>query len=971
MKTRNLFSCLLLSIVIFQALAADLPNPVSKSVLSADESQILGQDPIRLSSQVTAQQSLETKRNKLIVRDSHIVMISELGVTVLERTPQGLVRRHMQEFNTWQLNADTQIFASKDGKKLVWFIANKRVDVDIFADYTAAVNSQIDTTNCYAIFASDNPSEFVCYDGNSNQYKVMQVTNDGLNVLAQLPVTEEIKGNRMLYNSKDKLLVSAINNFDSQIINIFQLKNGEFKRTGRVLNNIDDHRSLNGYLYDVDNARLTMHNYHSRSVELPIDRISGVPGTLIHNAETIKTTNYYPDFNLVMTGEMAIARPDYSPAFLIKRDGLKFQKVDVDGFTNIDRNIAIHLNGAGTLELWKNTQWSLQQFDVEDGKTILKQSRGSKDRGLPALEGAYGFSSDDQRFWVYQSNDDVALLGLDASKTPQVLLELTKYDEYTPPVPYNTQFIKVSDGIYLLAGTSQYQLLTEDTNGRLKLTAPKNWPQSNYNDYSPTHVRSKDGFIYLSRSGLTVLKIGNGELDKVAVLQKDSNLTEFDRAGIRAVVELKGALYALMPDSGKIAQLRMKDGVLSAIKIGTMPKLQEPIIEGRDRIFSQNSPSVVLMPDNAGNLQVNSISYDNKPAYLHQQRFKFSKNVARNESWVSVNDAFTGVWQNQEVSGDCCDYYASTRILDGHLLTFNQDRRQIMTVYQINTAPYMPAQIEPIRFNQGVEVEIALSEFVRDDEQPSLEFSGISNDAFSLVDGNKLKYKGLIIGQGNLLLTASDGTLQAEVKLPYQINAAPALLMPLPVILANQNVAFQFDFNDYITDPEGSAISFAPQNLQGFSLSKSGILSGTATALGDISLPLQITDKAGAVLKTTATFKVNAAPALTGSNSASGKVNQIFALDLNTVITDAEKHRITLTAQGLPAGLSLNGAVISGTPTAAGTATVSITATDELGARNELSLSLSIAAEDKKGGGSVGFGLLALLAFVRGRRSWR
>ncbi|MDZ7870826.1 MAG: Ig domain-containing protein [Rheinheimera sp.] len=194
-------------------------------------------------------------------------------------------------------------------------------------------------------------------------------------------------------------------------------------------------------------------------------------------------------------------------------------------------------------------------------------------------------------------------------------------------------------------------------------------------------------------------------------------------------------------------------------------------------------------------------------------------------------------------------------------------------------------------------------------------------------------------------------------------------MRPLPVITANQNGLLQFDFNDYIEDPEGSAISFAPQNQQGFSLSKSGLLSGTATALADVSLPLQVTDKAGAVLKTTATIKVNAAPALTGSSTASGKVNQSFALDLNTVITDTEKHRITLTAQGLPAGLSLNGAVISGTPTAAGSATVSITAIDELGARNQLSLNLQIAPEDKKGGGAVGFGLLALLAFVRRRRS--
>ncbi len=135
-------------------------------------------------------------------------------------------------------------------------------------------------------------------------------------------------------------------------------------------------------------------------------------------------------------------------------------------------------------------------------------------------------------------------------------------------------------------------------------------------------------------------------------------------------------------------------------------------------------------------------------------------------------------------------------------------------------------------------------------------------------------------------------------------------------------------------------------------------------------MPLEVTDKAGATFKSIVTIKVNAAPVLTGSSTASGKVDQSFSLDLSTIITDAEKHRITMAVQGLPAGLSLNGAVISGTPTSAGTAVVIVTATDELGARSQFSLSLTIAAEDKKGGGSVGFGFLALLALVGVRRRW-
>jgi hypothetical protein len=189
--------------------------------------------------------------------------------------------------------------------------------------------------------------------------------------------------------------------------------------------------------------------------------------------------------------------------------------------------------------------------------------------------------------------------------------------------------------------------------------------------------------------------------------------------------------------------------------------------------------------------------------------------------------------------------------------------------------------------------------------------------------------------------------------------------------MANQNTELQFDLNAYIADPEGGTVSFAVQNLQGFALSPTGLLSGTAAGLSDVTVPLEVTDKTGAKLKSTVTIKINAAPVLTGSSSASGKVNQSFSLDLSTIITDAEKHRITLTAQGLPAGLSLSGAVISGTPTSAGTAGVIVTATDELGARSQFSLSLNIVGEDKKStsGGAFGFYLLALLVLIGRRRS--
>lgn len=967
MKTRNVFSYSLLSFAFFQAHATDFPAPLYESVLSADISQLQRQDPVQLTQKAVMKQSLETMRNRLVVRDSHVVMVAEFGVTVLERTAQGLVRRNVLEFDSSQLYSDTPVFASEDGKKIVWFFGNQQLEVDIANDFTASVKKQTTNSQYYQLLASDNPSEFVGVDSNSNQFKVMRIASNGLKELASLPVTDELNGSFMLYNSKDQILVSAKNTHLGHSIVVFQLKDGVLTETDRLQTSITDHWYLRGYVYDVDTARLIIHSPYNRAVEIPVDKTSGKLGAISEKNENLVSTTQYSDFSFVISGDVAIARSYSSQDLVLQRDGVKFRQVVVHKEYNSERVYVQHRNASGKTEVWQNSNWSLQQYELEAGQPVLKQSRGSLERGLPRLS-SDGLVSDDSRFWLHQDNDIAVVVGMDANKMPQVMLEIPRFEPNSPLIPYNAQFIKVSTGTYLLAGYSQYQLLTEDSNGKLSISAPKNWPQPLDTGYSNFHVKSKNGQIFLSKSGLHVLQVSNNGLSVVTSLQKDNKLTDRDRLGIRAVVELKGQLYALMPDTGKTAQLNLQDGKLTAVSTGAMPVFDGRIIEGRDRVFTNEYRPLVLMPDGEGNLRVTAVAKENFDPQLYQQRVQFSKYVNPYDPFIMVNDAFTGVWQNQAAYGDCCDNNVRTRLLAGHLLTFQNDRRLVITNYEINTAPYMPAQIAPLQFNQGVETNINLKSFVQDDEQSAITFSGLSQDAFSLNDGIQLKYKGLATGKGDLLLTVSDGTLKTEIKLPYQINSAPALLKPVPAITANQHASIQFDLNDYIEDPEGSAVSFGAQNAQGFSLSKSGLLSGTATGLSDVSLPLVVTDKAGAQLKTTVTIKVNAAPMLTGSSTASGKVNQSFALDLNTLITDAEKHRITLSAQGLPAGLSLNGAVISGTPTAAGSATVTVTAIDELGARSQLSLSLQIAPEDKKGGGSIGFGLVALLALLGLRR---
>lgn len=967
MKTRKVVSCSLLSLAVFQAMAIELPKPLYTSLLTAEQSQIQTRDPVQLTKTTEVQQSIESLANKIVVRDNHVVMIAEMGATILERTAKGLVRRQELEFDLDKFRGTSQIFASADGKDLLWFYGSTLVQLTVNADFTASVKTQSTSISCYNIYPSEKPDEFVCYDGQTSKYKALQVTSQGLVTIAELPATNELLSSRLYYNSKDKVLVSSATGWDVRQFIVFKPQNGQFVETGRYKDEANSWYSQSG-VYDIDTGRLLVSSYYSNSLEVKVNAQTGAIDAVNEINSTVIDGQSGGDFAAVVSGNFFVAR-GYNGDYLVQRDGNKFRNVTASG--NSSESMISHFkNAAGKDELWQNTKWSLKRFELTNQDWLLQETRGSAERGLPKIEGGAGVSSDDHRFLAHSTGADVAIIALDKNKQLQSVFEYSASQPATQGLPYNAKFLKVQNGKYLIAGSDNYRVLTEDANGKFAVTAAKPLPQPIGYLYDNSTLKIKDELIYVAQNGLKVLQLKNDEL-VVATTLKDTALDQNELNSIRSIVELKGQLYALMPSYGKTAQLSYKDGQLKVASIGTMPKgVQGNFAEGMNRVFIEGSPSAVLMPDADNNLRVSAFSFEYLDGYLYQKRLKIARNLYPQQNFVLLNDDITGIWQSVSSSGDCCENYSATRILSGHLVTFDNNQRQKVTTFALNTAPYMPAQINPLQFNQGVEAEIPLSGFVRDEEQQTLTYSGLTNEAFSLLDGAKLKFKGLATGSGDLLLTVTDGGLLSDLKLPYQINAAPKVLRPLPVIIANQNGLLQFDFNDYIEDPEGSAISFVPQSQQGFSLSKSGMLSGTATALADVSLPLQITDKNGAVLKTTATIKVNAAPALTGSNSGSGKVNQSFALDLNTVITDAEKHRVTLTAQGLPAGLSLNGAVISGTPTAAGSATVSITATDELGARSQLSLSLNIAAEDKKGGGSVGFGLLALLAFVRGRRSW-
>ena len=105
-----------------------------------------------------------------------------------------------------------------------------------------------------------------------------------------------------------------------------------------------------------------------------------------------------------------------------------------------------------------------------------------------------------------------------------------------------------------------------------------------------------------------------------------------------------------------------------------------------------------------------------------------------------------------------------------------------------------------------------------------------------------------------------------------------------------------------------------------------GVISGTPTAVATTTVNITATNVTGTGTGTVTITIVNPpAPSITSATSASGVVGTAFAAYTITATNNPTSYSVTGT---LPAGLTLSGNVISGTPTAAGTYPVTINATN-------------------------------------------
>lgn len=187
-----------------------------------------------------------------------------------------------------------------------------------------------------------------------------------------------------------------------------------------------------------------------------------------------------------------------------------------------------------------------------------------------------------------------------------------------------------------------------------------------------------------------------------------------------------------------------------------------------------------------------------------------------------------------------------------------------------------------------------------------------------------------------------------NISRPGQLISFPAggqLLVEPPVYLGGfappagtVGVPYSYDLAPLFT---GDALAFSANVLPaGLSISGS-VITGTPTTVEAPSVTVTATNAAGSASTDPATLTINpAAPAyLGGFAPPAGTVGVAYNYDLAPLFTG---DALTFSANVLPAGLSISGSAITGTPTTAEAPSVTVTATNVSGSDSTEAATLTI-----------------------------
>ncbi|MFC0119909.1 putative Ig domain-containing protein [Pseudoalteromonas xiamenensis] len=300
-----------------------------------------------------------------------------------------------------------------------------------------------------------------------------------------------------------------------------------------------------------------------------------------------------------------------------------------------------------------------------------------------------------------------------------------------------------------------------------------------------------------------------------------------------------------------------------------------------------------------------------------------------------------------------------------------------ISIVSFNSSPYQSKELEPLWFHEGADNQFSLSDYVQDDNAGDvLTFASDSLPAnVELSDAGVLSTKEIGTASQDVSFTVTDSAnMSLALNTTLHFNHAPTLSSEVE-LWANPNASFAFDFNDYVTDPEGHTYSFETSATSALPVKANGLVTGSFTESGETQLSAVVIDEFGAKSTLSVSVIVNTPPTAGQLPAINVKVAEAISADLSTVFSDPNNHELTFSAQGLPEGLQIGSdGVLSGTIRAAGTYSGTIVATDEMGLANLATLTVTVtqpvepAAEKESSGGGVGLGLLGLMLLGAGRR---
>ncbi|MCW8833540.1 MAG: sulfatase-like hydrolase/transferase, partial [Colwellia sp.] len=153
----------------------------------------------------------------------------------------------------------------------------------------------------------------------------------------------------------------------------------------------------------------------------------------------------------------------------------------------------------------------------------------------------------------------------------------------------------------------------------------------------------------------------------------------------------------------------------------------------------------------------------------------------------------------------------------------------------------------------------------------------------------------------------------------------------------------------FATDDDGDSLTFTKISGVNWLNVVDDQLVGTPTDenIGNNNIIVSVNDgesNTETTLTVTVIAAANTAPSAPTLSNSTGTANEAFTATLAASDVETASADLTFTSTALPAGLTLSGNTISGTPTAAGTTSVTVTVTDEGGLTANSAFTIVIAA---------------------------